>query len=66
MKIKEYIEHQNITASQFAERVGISNGALSLYISEKRFPRHPVARRMIDISNGAIKWDDIYPKAATA
>jgi len=66
MKIKDFIEHQNITASEFAKMVGVSDGAMSLYISEDRFPRPKIAKRIILESGMAITWDDLYPESILA
>jgi predicted transcriptional regulator len=40
MTLKEYLDaNSEVTRADFAKRIGVSEAALSMYVSNKRFPK---------------------------
>lgn len=60
MKIKEYIETRKMSQGDFARLVGCTDGALSLWISEKHYPSGKYAAKIVKVTRGRVKLSDIY------
>jgi len=61
MKIAEWLEAENLTNIAFAERVGVSESAVSKWRRGKRLPRDPrVIGRIADVTGGAVTANDIF------
>ena len=61
MNIRDYIIEKNLTQKQFAESIGVSVMAVSMYTRNMRTPGRTVARRIIAETGGVVTWDDLYP-----
>lgn len=66
MKLKEYIDSDRVkNAAEFAQLVGVSSPALSLYISGDRTPRPAIAKRIIEVTGGLVSYEDLYGQLRT-
>ena len=57
MTLSHYIEHQKITASAFADLIGVSRQAVHRYLNG-RFPETDVLVKILAATNGAVTADD--------
>ena len=60
MKLRTYLDQENIPRAAFAARIGVSVGALYRYLTGERFPRQDVMQAIIDHTGGAVQADDIF------
>lgn len=60
MKLRTYLDRENIPRTVFAARIGVSLGALYRYLTGERFPRQDVMQAIIDHTGGAVQADDIF------
>jgi len=58
MRLAEYLEAKSLTASAFAESVGITPTALSRYLGGQRTPCLEVAGRIVVASKGEVDFHD--------
>ncbi|MFQ5984666.1 MAG: helix-turn-helix domain-containing protein, partial [Alphaproteobacteria bacterium] len=66
MKLAEYLTNQGISASDFAEKVGVAEASMSRYLSGKRLPRARVMRRIVEATGGAVEPNDFFAAGALA
>jgi transcriptional regulator with XRE-family HTH domain len=57
-KLKAYLKGQNI--QEFADLLGVTDGAVYHWLNGDRVPRPPVARRIVALTGGAVTLADIY------
>lgn len=61
MKLREYLNSQGISVSDFAVMIGTAQPTVSGYLLGTRpNPRPEIAKRIISATNGAVTWDDLY------
>jgi len=61
MKISDWLEAQEISDSDLAERIGVSRQALYRYKAGHRTPRPSIIHRIREATNGAVTADDFLP-----
>lgn len=61
MMLKNWLEHNEITVSDFAEMIGVK-GARSVYryINRERIPERDVMARIIEKTGGQVTADSFY------
>ena len=64
MTLIEYLEQNELTPRQFAEKIGVSGQAVRRYICRERFPRPAIALRIVDETGGAVGFQDLYHPSA--
>lgn len=52
--IKEFLHQNNMSARDFAKYAGRSEGAVSLWLSNRRFPNSTSRKMLYDKSNGEL------------
>jgi transcriptional regulator with XRE-family HTH domain len=69
MRLRTYLDQENIPVAAFARRIGVSVAALHRYLAGDRFPRQEVMQAIIDNTNGAVQANDLFaelqPKASS-
>lgn len=58
MKLAAYLKAEGLTQQEFANRVGISKRAVSMYAQGHRLPRPPILARIRKITNEQVTYDD--------
>ena len=61
MKLSTWIKKQKITQNQLAKKLGVTQQAISRYVSGEP-PIRKIAFKIIDIANGDISLKDLWPK----
>ncbi|SHE66727.1 Helix-turn-helix [Kaistia soli DSM 19436] len=66
MKLSTYLEDNKLTHSAFAERIGVSQGAVTRYANGARLPRPAVMACIRQATAGAVTYRDFLeePEAA--
>jgi len=58
MKLMEYLSQEGLTTDAFAEKIGVSQGAVSRYATGQRFPVRAILRRIANATDGAVTAND--------
>ena len=58
MTLAEYLQQHDLTATSFAEQIGVAIGSVSRYASGDRTPRPAIMRRIIKVTGGAVGPQD--------
>ena len=58
MTLAEYLQQHDLTATRFAEQIGVATGSVSRYASGDRFPHPDIMRRIIKVTDGAVGPQD--------
>lgn len=66
MKLSDYLEAQNMTHSAFAERIGVSQGAVTRYANGARVPRPAVMSKIRQATDGQVSYRDFLEAAEAA
>lgn len=68
MKLRDYLTEQNLTADQFAERVGFSKFAVGKWVRGERTPRTPAMHQIVTATKGKVGPADFFglSEAATS
>lgn len=64
MKLRDYRIQKNVTLAWLAERVGVSEVAMSRYERGVRVPRRDIMRRIEEVTEGAVRPNDHYSEEA--
>lgn len=61
MTLDDYLnkQDQKISYAAFGERIGVSQAAVSRYVTGLRFPSPEIIRRIEDASGNAVSFSDI-------
>jgi len=65
MKLKEYLDANDITYSRAAKRVGISQQYLGTIINGQKYPSQTLAIKLEEYTKGAIKWTELVKPKET-
>lgn len=60
MDVRTYRQQQKQTQTEAAKAIGISQVWLSHIECGRRFPSAAVARRIVEWSNGAVGFEDVF------
>lgn len=58
MKLAEYISTRGLTATSFAEKVGVPQPTMNRYLNNARFPRPEMIARIEAATGGKVKFND--------
>ena len=58
MKLADFLSARNITATAFADKVGVSQPAMHRYLNNNRFPKPEIIARIEDATGGKVKFHD--------
>ena len=58
MTLAEYLQQHDLTATSFAEQIGVATGSVSRYASGHRHPRPTIMRRIVQVTGGAVGPQD--------
>ena len=61
MKLDAYLRASGLSLSAFAQQVGLSEAAISRYLSGKRTPRADAIRRIVRATRGRVQPEDLLP-----
>lgn len=64
MKLSAYLRASGLTITAFAQQAGLSEAAISRYLSGKRTPRADAIRRIVRASRGRVQPEDLLPVLA--
>lgn len=64
MKLKQYLAREGINAAEFARRIDMSEGMVSLLIAEKTWPSKDTSHRIYAETCGAVTPTDFLPAEA--
>lgn len=59
MQLRDYIRNNNFEYKEFATLIGVSVSALSNYIYKRREPRPKIRAKIIEITKGKVKVEDL-------
>jgi transcriptional regulator with XRE-family HTH domain len=62
MTLKKYMEANGYTDTKFADQIGVSRVAVTLYRNGQRIPRPAVMERIVDVTSGQVNPNDFYIK----
>lgn len=60
MKLGEYLKDAELSLTEFAETVGVSEQSMSRYVAGKRLPRPEIMRRITRASGGRVEANDFF------
>lgn len=60
MKLADYLKEHEISAREFAPKVGVSPEAIRLYLTGQRRPRADVIQAIAAETNGAVSANDFF------
>ena len=66
MKLREFLKIHGITQTQFAQKVGVTNGLISLITRHKKNPSISLVIRIEEATNGAVKVNDLFSPEASS
>lgn len=58
MKLSDFLSTRKITATAFAEKVGVSQPAMHRYLKNDRFPKPEIIARIEAVTGGKVKFND--------
>jgi transcriptional regulator with XRE-family HTH domain len=58
MKLIDYLTARNITATAFAEKVGVPQPTMNRYLNNNRFPKPEMIARIDAATGGKVKFND--------
>lgn len=58
MKLKEYLSSKRMTVKSFADTLGVSEGAVSKWVSGERFPRPVMLGLIYQLTEGQVTAND--------
>lgn len=58
MKLSEFLTNRKMTATAFAEKVGVSQPAMHRYLNNDRFPKPEIIAAIETATNGKVKFND--------
>jgi transcriptional regulator with XRE-family HTH domain len=59
MQLGDYLKYNNFSIKDFASKIGISSGALSNYIHKRREPKPQIRAKIIALTKGKVKVEDL-------
>jgi transcriptional regulator with XRE-family HTH domain len=59
MKLKEYLEEQNLTIREFAKLIGISLPSAYQYLKGQARPQRTTMARIIEVTGGKVTYEDM-------
>ena len=62
MTLEKYMRAHGYTDNKFADQIGVSRVAVTLYRNGLRIPRPAVMERIVDATDGQVKPNDFYAK----
>ena len=60
MTLEKYMKANGYTDNKFADKIGVSRVAVTLYRNGQRIPRPAVMERIVDVTEGRVKPNDFY------
>jgi len=60
MKLDQFLAEKNLTQPAFAEAIGVTQQAVSIWVREHSLPRRAVMRRILDFTEGKVTPNDFY------
>jgi len=60
MTIEQYIKRYDMTYEEFADIVGCSVSAITLWVQGKRTPRPSMAQNIVIATDGEVTLEDLY------
>jgi transcriptional regulator with XRE-family HTH domain len=58
MTLLEYLDQENLTASEFGRKIGVSPAAMTRYMQGERFPNTAILWRILRASGGCVTPND--------
>jgi transcriptional regulator with XRE-family HTH domain len=58
MKLTDYLAAQKLSHAAFAERIGVSQAAVTRYARGARFPHRGILAKIKDATGGAVTFSD--------
>ena len=65
MKLRQFLNYNNITSREFSKSLGISEVSLSRYLNGKRFPDKKMLIKIYELSDGQVDANDFYLETKT-
>lgn len=62
MTLEKYMKANGYTDNKFADQIGVSRVAVTLYRNGQRIPRPAVMERIMDVTSGQVNPNDFYSK----
>lgn len=62
MQLALYLSQNDISDSDFAERIGVKRQAVHRYKTGERFPERAVLQKIIEATDGAVTANDFMPE----
>jgi 3,4-dihydroxy 2-butanone 4-phosphate synthase/GTP cyclohydrolase II len=66
MQLALYLSSHNLTRAEFAERIGVTPGAITGYCNGSLWPKRPVMERIIKATRGKVTPNDFMQAEASA
>ena len=63
MILKQWLEINDLTVEEFADKGEFSRGAVSKWISGERFPRIPALKRIEEMTDGFVTVQDFFEQS---
>lgn len=58
MTLREYLDFEDMSITAFAERIGITRPAVSLWLAGRSMPRLHRIRQIENVTEGAVRAED--------
>ena len=66
MRLSQYLEANDLTLMEFAEKIGVSHQAVARYATGERIPRRNVMERIACVTKGLVQPNDFFSTKAAA
>ena len=63
MFLKQWLEINDLTVEEFADKGEFSRGAVAKWISGERFPRIPALKRIEEMTDGYVTVQDFFTQS---
>jgi transcriptional regulator with XRE-family HTH domain len=63
MKLRQYLDEQNLSERVFAEKIGVKQATVNRYCAG-RIPQPDVMRKIVDVTGGQVTANDFFAEAA--
>jgi transcriptional regulator with XRE-family HTH domain len=59
-RLKKWLKENNITGAQFAEKLGVAQSAVSMWLTGERFPSRENIQKIVELTGGEVQPNDFY------
>ena len=66
MKLKKYLKENGLSEKDFAEILGVTQAHINYLVHGKKNPSAPLTKRIEEVTNGEVTFNDLFSSKAPA